>query len=111
MRRKSRDEPVSCQACESSAWNRGVLGPVIGPGAACLGLFGVFGGFCRFIGYAEWPDQATWQKAFDAKMVYDDPEARAMFVDALEEDSRPGELIAAMEMLDDFLTLRSGPRA
>ena len=44
-------------------------------------------------------------------MVYDDPEARAMFVDALEEDSRPGELIASMEMLDDFLTLRSGPRA
>lgn len=63
------------------------------------------------MGYAEWPDQPTWQKAFDVKMVYDDPEARAMFVDALEEDSRPGELIAAMEMLDDFLTLRSGPRA
>ena len=34
-----------------------------------------------------------------------------MFVAALEEDSRPGELIAAMEMLDDFLTLWSGPRA
>jgi hypothetical protein len=36
---------------------------------------------------------------------------RAMFVPALEEDSRPGELIAAMEMLDDVLTLRSGPPA
>ncbi|MES2035395.1 MAG: antibiotic biosynthesis monooxygenase [Pseudomonadota bacterium] len=58
----------------------------------------------RFIGYAEWPDEATWRRAFDAKMVYDDAEARAMFVEALEEDSRPGELIAAMEVTDDLLT-------
>ena len=29
----------------------------------------------RFVGYAEWPDEQTWQKAFNAKMVYDDPEA------------------------------------
>ena len=57
----------------------------------------------RFLGYALWPDQASWQRAFDAKMVYDDPQARAMFIDALEEDSRPGELIAAMEVLDDLL--------
>ena len=34
-------------------------------------------------------------------MVYDDPEARAMFVEALEEG--PGELIAAMEVTDDLL--------
>ena len=26
------------------------------------------------MGYAEWPDEETWQRAFDAKMVYDDPE-------------------------------------
>lgn len=57
----------------------------------------------RFFGYAEWPDEATWRAAFEAKMVYDDPEARAMFIDALEEDSRPGELIANMEVLDDLL--------
>lgn len=61
----------------------------------------------RFLGYAEWPDEATWRKAFEAKMVYDDPEARAMFVEALEEDSRPGELIAAMEVTDDLLTTRT----
>lgn len=60
----------------------------------------------RFIGYAEWPDEATWKAAFDAKMVYDDAEARAMFIEALEEGSRPGELIAAMEVTDDLLTGR-----
>jgi hypothetical protein len=36
-------------------------------------------------------------------MVYDDPEARAMFIDALDEDSRPGELIANMTVTDDLL--------
>src|SRR5690606_38240647 len=58
----------------------------------------------RFIGVAEWPDEATWRKAFDAKMVYDDPEARAMFVDALEGGGH--ELVANMEVLDDLLTGR-----
>ena len=24
----------------------------------------------RFVGYAEWPDEATWRKAFEARMVY-----------------------------------------
>lgn len=63
----------------------------------------------RYIGYAEWPDEASWRRAFAAKMVYDDPEARAMFIEALQEDSRPGELLAAMEVTDDLLTRRSSP--
>jgi heme-degrading monooxygenase HmoA len=85
-------------------WRRGTR--------AITRLYGSFGSRLhraqdgRFIGYAEWPDEATWRTAFDAKMVYDDPEARAMFTDALEEHSRPGELIANMEVLDDLLTLR-----
>src|SRR3546814_9372081 len=29
----------------------------------------------RFVGFAAWHDEATWQKASDAKMVYDDDEA------------------------------------
>jgi hypothetical protein len=65
----------------------------------------------RFVGVAEWPDADTWQKAFAAKMVYDDPEARAMFLDALEPDPAPAqghsgggfELVFAMEVLDDLL--------
>lgn len=61
----------------------------------------------RFIGVAEWPDEATWRAAFEAKMVYDDPEARAMFVDALEDGGH--ELVANMELLDDLLTARAAP--
>lgn len=86
------------------AWRRGTR--------AITRLYGSFGSRLhrasdgRFIGYAEWPDEATWRAAFEAKMVYDDPEARAMFVEALEEG--PGELIAAMEVTDDLLT-RRGP--
>ena len=87
------------------AWRRGT--------EAITRIYGSFGSRLhraqdgRFIGYAEWPDEATWRRAFEAKMVYDDAEARAMFVEALEEDSRPGELIANMEVTDDLLTLRN----
>jgi hypothetical protein len=83
------------------AWRRGTR--------AITRIYGSFGSRLhraedgRFIGYAEWPDVASWRRAFDAKMVYDDPEARRMFIDALEEDSHPGELVAAMEVLDDLL--------
>jgi heme-degrading monooxygenase HmoA len=90
------------------AWRRGTR--------AITRLYGSFGSRLhraadgRYIGVAEWPDEASWRRAFEAKMVYDDPQARAMFIDALEDDSRPGELIAAMELLDDLLTSRSGRR-
>lgn len=82
------------------AWRRGTQ--------AITRLYGSFGSRLhlasdgRFIGYAEWPDEATWRAAFEAKMVYDAPEARAMFVEALAE--KPGELIAEMEVTDDLLT-------
>lgn len=55
----------------------------------------------RFIGMAEWPDQATWQKAFDAKMVYDDPKVRAAFVDAVADAA--DEPFLLMEVTDDLL--------
>lgn len=55
----------------------------------------------RFIGVAEWPDRRTWQNAFDAKMVYDDAETRAAFVDALEEWA--DEPLLLMEVTDDLL--------
>jgi hypothetical protein len=56
----------------------------------------------RFIGVAEWPDEATWQAAFDAKMVYDDADTRAAFVDAIA-DWAPEPLLL-MEVTDDLLT-------
>lgn len=58
-------------------------------------------GFARFIGVAEWPDRATWQAAFDAKMVYDDPETRAAFVDAIADAARDPMLL--MDVTDDLL--------
>jgi heme-degrading monooxygenase HmoA len=60
----------------------------------------------RFVGYAEWPDEATWRRAFEAKMVYNDPEVRAMFVDAVAEMPPNGEPVFAMEVMDDLLTIR-----
>ena len=55
----------------------------------------------RFIGVAEWPDRETWQRAFDAKMVYDDPETRAAFVDAISDWAEDPLLL--MEVTDDLL--------
>lgn len=55
----------------------------------------------RFIGVAEWPDRATWQAAFDAKMVYDEPETRQAFVDAIAEAGE--EPLLLMEVTDDLL--------
>ena len=55
----------------------------------------------RFIGVAEWPDRATWQRAFDAKMVYDDPATRAAFVDAVADTA--AEPLLLMEVTDDLL--------
>ncbi len=59
----------------------------------------------RFVGDAEWPDEATWRRAFEAKMVYDEPETRAAFVDAIAD--APLEPLLAMELTDDLLTHRT----
>ena len=53
------------------------------------------------------PDEAPWQKAFDAKMVYDDPETRAAFVDAIPETPPGNKPAFTMTVTDDLLTLRS----
>jgi hypothetical protein len=50
---------------------------------------------------AEWPDRATWQAAFDAKMVYDEPETRAAFLDAIAEAGE--EPLLLLEVTDDLL--------
>lgn len=55
----------------------------------------------RFVGLAEWPDRETWQRAFDAKMTYDEPETRAAFVDAIREAGE--EPLLLLEVTDDLL--------
>ncbi|MCG2842700.1 antibiotic biosynthesis monooxygenase [Sandaracinobacter sp. RS1-74] len=60
----------------------------------------------RFVATAEWPDKASWQAAADVKMVYDEPETRQAFVDAVAE----GGVDHVMEVTDDLL-LRAGREA
>lgn len=57
----------------------------------------------RFVGYAEWPDEVTWRAAFDKKMVYDDPETRTAFVDAIAEVPANSDPIFTMTVTDDLL--------
>ncbi|GLV21622.1 hypothetical protein TomMM35A_14790 [Sphingobium sp. TomMM35A] len=57
----------------------------------------------RFVGYAEWPDEETWRAAFDRKMVYDEPETRAAFVDAIAEVPADADPIFTMTVTDDLL--------
>ncbi len=57
----------------------------------------------RFVAIAEWPDEATWQRAMDARMVYDDPQTRARFLDALRDDAKHTQLVFAMQVTDDLL--------
>ncbi len=55
----------------------------------------------RFVGIAEWPDRATWQAAYDARMVYDEPATRVAFVDAIAAaDTLP---LLLLEVTDDLL--------
>jgi heme-degrading monooxygenase HmoA len=61
----------------------------------------------RVVGVAEWPDEATWRAAFDAKMVYDEPETRQAFVDAIAE--APAEPMLLMEVTDDLLERSGAP--
>ena len=61
----------------------------------------------RFVGYAEWPDEATWRAAFDLKMAYDEPETRAAFLDAVAETPIDADPIFTMTVVDDLLIRRS----
>jgi len=88
------------------AWRRGTL--------QITQIYGSFGSRLhqdrdgRFVGYAEWPDEATWRYAFDHKMTYHDPATRALWLDAVAESPPNGEPAFAMTVTDDLLTLRGG---
>lgn len=58
-------------------------------------------GGVRFVGIAEWPNRESWQAAFDAKMVYDEPATRRAFLDAIA-DASEGPLFL-LEVTDDCL--------
>ncbi len=62
----------------------------------------------RFIGVAEWPDEASWRAAFDAKMEYDDPANREAFIDAIADSDREPFLL--MQVTDDLLLRNIAPK-
>ena len=83
------------------AWRRGTERIRVRYGSVGSGLHCDADG--RFVGYAEWPDEVTWRAAFDKKMVYDDPETRAAFVDAVAEVPADADPIFTMTVTDDLL--------
>lgn len=57
----------------------------------------------RFVGYAEWPDEASWRRAFDQKMAYDDAATRSAFLDALAANPAGSAPVVTMTVTDDLL--------
>ena len=80
------------------AWRRGTL--------AITRTYGSYGSRLgrtadgRYVGAAEWPDEATWKAAMAVGMAYDDPEARALFEAATLDGGAP---ILGMTILTDLL--------
>jgi hypothetical protein len=80
------------------AWRRGTL--------AITARYASFGSrLCRdadgrFIGVAEWPNEASWRAAMATGMAHGDNEAHDMLLDAVLDGGSP---ILAMPVLDDLL--------
>jgi len=55
-----------------------------------------------FVGYAQWPSQAAWQKVFDAHFPHDDEDASRRFREAVEVSYG---VEFRMEVTDDLLDL------
>jgi heme-degrading monooxygenase HmoA len=88
------------------AWRRGTLAINLAYGSLGSRLHREEDG--RFIGVAEWPDHATWKRAFDARMVYDDEETRRLFNDAIAESPPDGMPLLTMDATDDLLDRTGG---
>jgi heme-degrading monooxygenase HmoA len=54
-----------------------------------------------YFAYAQWPDEATFQKNRAARMPYTDPEARKLYTEALEDSE--AEFVVLGDVLDDLL--------
>ena len=80
------------------AWRRGTLAITQKYGSYGSRLGRTEGG--RYVGAAEWPDQATWKAAVDQGMAHDDREASALFEDAALDGGAP---ILGMTILHDLL--------
>lgn len=57
-----------------------------------------------YIAYAQWPDEATWEKAMESRMRHSDEEARRQYREAIVPGSF--ETIASGPVAADLLDLR-----
>ena len=90
-----------------SAWRRGtelIRRKYRSLGSRLHRAIGDDGKIC-FVGVAEWPDEASWRKAFDAGMTYDEPATRNSFLDAICNAAGDPML---MEVTDDLLGSKRG---
>lgn len=55
----------------------------------------------EYFAYAQWPDEATFQKNRAERMPYNDPDARALYTAALEDSE--AQLVVLGEVADDLL--------
>lgn len=60
-----------------------------------------------FVAYAEWPDEATWRRAWDGGFPHDDPEASALFRAAIAETTSAPLFLLTVE--DDLLSRSTPP--
>lgn len=57
-----------------------------------------------FVAYAQWPDEASWQKAMQERMRHSDDEARRQYREAIEPGSF--ETLFSGEVVADLLEHR-----
>jgi heme-degrading monooxygenase HmoA len=57
-----------------------------------------------YVAYAQWPDEESWRRALETRMVHSDDRARQMYRDAIEPGSF--ETVFALPVVSDLLELR-----
>jgi hypothetical protein len=94
------------EALFRKAWRRGTVAITARYGSHGSRLCQTSDG--RFVGVAEWPDEAGWRTAMAKGMAHDDLEAQAMLAEAVQDGGAP---ILAMPVLDDLIRRPPGADA
>jgi len=80
-------------------WNRGTLAIRRDLGGLGSRLHKIAAG--EYFAYAQWPDRESFMKNREQRMPYDDPEARALYTEALQDSE--AQMLVLGEVLDDLL--------
>lgn len=62
----------------------------------------------EYFAYAQWPDEESYRRNRDARMPYEDEEARALYTRALQDSE--AEVIIAGRVIDDLLVEDEGAK-